>query len=562
MTILSGIIPLSNAPLDTELAREFANTVNQLVNHPDNTTSYTFQNSLVIQTDIRVFETQFKKSRNNNSMAFVAGEPFLSAPYQGISDDLTVLAEQESKIKESLKHCRGTFSGLVCNDSTGEISLFTDKIGVRPLFYCIHNNHLYFSSLFNALKSVLFEHLTLSADGLSEELAFGFSFDDKTPFTQIKRLVGATYLTVTKGSVTVQPYFDWSSIQTNSNANENSYKSLFEKFEQAIELRLKGNQVDYSFLSGGMDSRAVTSIVRKNGHALKSFNFQTKPCQDTEFAKQYAKLANIDLSDVLIEPEDFHGWSRLISREIEKDTGNKTGSYVWSGDGGAPFGGVFLSKTILSQCKPSKYKGMESFFSENKKQFPESYFSKDLRNKLSDSLELRAVKSVSDYKCDAQEHIILHFLVKNGQAKLLQKHHETIHEHQVELALPFFDAEFMAMVYSIPTHELLYHNAYAAWFTHFPEFTRQTPWQTYPGHVPCPVASNSELQDQWKMKKSQKRSQLLEASMIGKPVFQTDLTRVISASYLILKTLTHALGLSKNDFLINYNSKVKAVLSK
>ena len=41
------------------------------------------------------------------------------------------------------------------------------------------------------------------------------------------------------------------------------------------------------------------------------------------------------------------------------------------------------------------------------------------------------------------------------------------------------------------------HRFYMRWFEQFPPVTQTIPWQTYPGHVPCPLPIPASLSYQW-----------------------------------------------------------------
>ena len=89
------------------------------------------------------------------------------------------------------------------------------------------------------------------------------------------------------------------------------------------------------------------------------------------------------------------------------------------------------------------------------------------------------------------------FLLLNDQRRHLFKHFETIDQHGLEFLLPFYDVHFLKLVANTPARWGLFHRLYGAWFDQLDATARATPWQTYPGHVPCPVPGDSQLSYQW-----------------------------------------------------------------
>jgi hypothetical protein len=85
----------------------------------------------------------------------------------------------------------------------------------------------------------------------------------------------------------------------------------------------------------------------------------------------------------------------------------------------------------------------------------------------------------------------------NDQRRHLAAHFEDIDLHRMEFHLPFFDGQFLELIMSVPVDACLGHRFYMSWLSGFPDLVRSTPWQTYPGHVPCPLPIPAELRYQW-----------------------------------------------------------------
>jgi hypothetical protein len=88
-------------------------------------------------------------------------------------------------------------------------------------------------------------------------------------------------------------------------------------------------------------------------------------------------------------------------------------------------------------------------------------------------------------------------LMHNDQHRHLFRHFEDIDLHRIELELPYFDAEFLAVIMSVPIEERLYHRFYNQWLKCFPSYVAGTYWQSYPGHAPCPLPRTEQLSYQW-----------------------------------------------------------------
>jgi len=139
------------------------------------------------------------------------------------------------------------------------------------------------------------------------------------------------------------------------------------------------------------------------------------------------------------------------------------------------------------------------------------------------------------------------FLMTNDQRRHLARHFEDIDVNGFELQLPFYDADFLTCVFSIPLDACLRHQLYHRWLDEFSQATRTAPWQTYPGHEPCPLPMPEELVSQWDPRTQKHRSAVhrrehlrtllsaLRPSSAARDVFRR---RVLLAYY-----LAHRLGL-------------------
>jgi len=556
MTIFVGMTAIDENTISASNAECLKNSSLSSLNLQSFSEEVVTSHFVIYQYDVGVFTRQFDNNSDDVTSA-IAGQPIFSDGTIDTQADISLLNKHKNELPELLAKARGTFSGVLHNGENNKTFLFTDKIGVRPIFYISHSGYMYFSSNFSVLKNLFFDELKLCADGLKEYLTLGYSLDDKTAFNEIKRLKGSHLLEIGK-DVKTSEYWDWSTIHTEV-IDDGFYQDLYNIFQESVKLRTFEHDTAYSFLSGGLDSRAVTSSLIAQGKKLISFNFQTAYCQDTEYSKLYAEKAGINLKAVIVPQDDFHGWSRLIAKSINQVEGEHKGQYVWSGDGGAPIGGVYLNTKTIEAFADDELMAINIFLSSNNKTLLLNYFAGKLTVSNPNEIAIRMYSTLKSFPNENSKALFYSLLV-NGQARNLQTHFETIHLHKIEMALPFFDSHFMCQVFKIPMHELAYHNAYAKWFEYFPAFTRKTPWQSYPGHVPCPVKYKSEFVNQWQMNKKKSIFNLQETLDILRILKSPNIRHMVSKKHICIKAFFHFLGLQNNTYIIDFNRKLKDLL--
>jgi hypothetical protein len=176
---------------------------------------------------------------------------------------------------------------------------------------------------------------------------------------------------------------------------------------------------------------------------------------------------------------------------------------IWSGDGGSVgLGYVYLNHSIVSRAGSGNLEGAaRELLRLNHLEVPNlvlrSRFRRQARNLVHQNVmcELQRGDRPDPWRP-------YFFLLFNDQRRHLATHFEDIDQHRLEFQLPFFDAEFLKTVSTLSASDCVGHAAYMRWFQHFPETAYAVPWQTYPGHEPCPVAASRGLSSQWENGKS------------------------------------------------------------
>ena len=149
------------------------------------------------------------------------------------------------------------------------------------------------------------------------------------------------------------------------------------------------------------------------------------------------------------------------------------------------------------------------------------------------------------------------FLIYNDQKRHMDLHFETICQHGVELELPFFDAYFLEKICSLPADDIIYHRAYAKWFELFPYYVRETPWQTYPEHVPCPIKSDKQLSYQWSDSKEPWHNKWADAKAVLKIPLKSPVFKLFNKPKLALALTLHLLNLKDYSYILRKNYQYK-----
>jgi len=502
MTIFAGVINLKSEKIQHEQFNELKSVLTILC-PGGRIFENNRKNCQLISIDLGNFDNEAIKE-DAQCLTLICGDPLIRDTV-GLSrfDDTKVLhqAFKKSLQVSVLGKAKGVFSGLHFDWETNSLMIFTDKLGVRPVYLYEANDVIVFSSLSKSITDLSFVDLEIDLRGTCEKLIFNYSMDHRTSYKQIKLLKGGhVYKISPKGTIETFCYWDWKSIPTLSNVCETTVQEVFQAFNDAVTLRLGGNKDAVAFLSGGLDSRCLVSLLKEQTESLTTFNFSTDESQDKHLASLFAQKAGIHHIEKTLDRLSSPNWSMLMANELaktERETPFENIKIVWSGDGGSVgMGYVYITRTIIEALsKKDHAKAISEILGSSstllKKIFRTKYRN-DLDRLLENSVEAE-MPSISDDPGKAA----YHFFMNNDQRRHLTAHFETIGQHRIEFYLPFFDSNFLQKIFAIPSHEMLYHSFYMRWFEYFPASSREVAWQTYPNHRPCPLEIPANLSYQW-----------------------------------------------------------------
>ena len=155
-------------------------------------------------------------------------------------------------------------------DKSHKITLARDRFGIKPLFYCIENDKLFFSSEFYSLYQLVKNfksELYINKESLDNFLFGPFNFSSNTLIKNIKKLEPGNLISVDKDFQIIEKKY-WKPVYKNENLSFNQAKEKFDYLiNKSIEKHLISDVPIATLYSGGIDSSLITklaSIKNKN----------------------------------------------------------------------------------------------------------------------------------------------------------------------------------------------------------------------------------------------------------------------------------------------------------
>lgn len=223
------------------------------------------------------------------------------------SDTETILHLYEEYGSECVQHLRGMFAFAIYDTRHQQLFLARDRMGIKPLYYWSQQGKLLFGSEIKAILECNHVSTEPYLPAIDAYLSLRYVPGPETLFTGIYKLPAAHWLLWQDGQICVKRY--WTPhLYTGSYKPDSYYQERFvELFSESVRLRLMSEVPLGSFLSGGVDSAAITTTMRHFvDQPVKSFSVGFNwPGDELSTAKEVAQKLGCDHSEIICQPEDF-----------------------------------------------------------------------------------------------------------------------------------------------------------------------------------------------------------------------------------------------------------------
>jgi len=167
-----------------------------------------------------------------------------------------------------LDRFNGMFALAIWDGQRRELFLARDRFGKKPLYYYPGPDGLVFASELTALLADAEVPRRVSWEALNCYLSLGYILSPLTAFLDICKLEPATYMVVSeeKKSPTKKRYWnyaDYFRVKTRDDEQAIAQKVLY-LLEKATQRRLVSDVPVGAFLSGGLDSSSVVSLLKRH----------------------------------------------------------------------------------------------------------------------------------------------------------------------------------------------------------------------------------------------------------------------------------------------------------
>ncbi len=193
------------------------------------------------------------------------------------SDTEVIVHLYEEKGERCVDDFNGQFAFALFDKKRNSLFFARDRLGIRPLYYCYHGEKLFFAS---EIKAIFAADPTiprvLNPRAIQEVFTFWAPIAEETAFENVFQLEAGCFAKLQPDSrLQVTQYWDVP-FQTDT-ARFESEEACAEQYREllldAVRLRLRADVPVGAYLSGGLDSSTITSLVRNyTSNPLKTFS--------------------------------------------------------------------------------------------------------------------------------------------------------------------------------------------------------------------------------------------------------------------------------------------------
>lgn len=233
--------------------------------------------------------------------------PGSGAPYRGSDESLAIVHGEITNLPtgvtpaaavldgyrhdpSSLTRLRGSYAVALWDAGRGRLVLTNDRFGLRNVYYTIIDGVLCFAPLVGALLAVPKVDRAIDHAAVADFLTFYRVLGDRTLLRAVRMLPPATVATFDAEGLRLERYWVPRYHGGDTRAGDEYVEELGLRLTAAVERMASGPLRAGLPLSGGLDSRAILSVLGSGPLAIPCFTYGVPACDDLRIAGQLAHL--------------------------------------------------------------------------------------------------------------------------------------------------------------------------------------------------------------------------------------------------------------------------------
>jgi asparagine synthase (glutamine-hydrolysing) len=239
------------------------------------------------------------------------------------SDTEVILHAFEEWGIDCIHRLRGMFAFALWDARTRELWLVRDRIGVKPLYYGVHDGRLVFASEIKALLEDPRQERRVDEEAFYHYLSFLTTPAPHTLFAGIRKLSPGAWLRIdADGAIREHHYWDvWDHVEPLDGLTEEEIaEQLLSELRTSVQLRKVSDVPVGVFLSGGIDSSTNAALFSEGEEdSVKTFSIgyegdHKSYRNEFDFARLMARHVSADHHERVLNVDDVIDFLPLMIR--------------------------------------------------------------------------------------------------------------------------------------------------------------------------------------------------------------------------------------------------------
>jgi asparagine synthase (glutamine-hydrolysing) len=283
------------------------------------------------------------------------------------SDTEVLVHLYEERGLDMVAELHGMFAFSIWDATRSQLLLARDRTGMKPLSYFEHSGGIEFCSELRSLWAADSSALRILPAAVMQYLAFGYVPDPLTIFSGVRKLPPGHLLTWSAAAgISVKRYWEVRAPSASKLSEEDLIQSIRVRLDKAVASHLESEVPLGAFLSGGLDSSTVVSLMGKHASGrVRTFSigFAEEEYDESPAARAVAQELGTEHTELIVRPkieavfdsvaamfDEPFADSSAIATFLVAQLAKEQVTVALSGDGGDElFGGYTRYRSLLAR---------------------------------------------------------------------------------------------------------------------------------------------------------------------------------------------------------------------
>ena len=242
------------------------------------------------------------------------------------SDTEVILAAYQEWGPGCLEKLEGMFAFAIWDQKDKVLFLVRDRFGMKPLYYSAGASFFIFASEIRALLTTGLIRPEVNPDALASFLSLGYIPPPHTFYKNIMALKPGHFMKISREGTEHKCYYNLRHIfqgKPFSGSYEEAVDQTRAALLQSVRRHLVADVEVGAFLSGGIDSSSLVSLMRASGQEkIKTVSavFPGTAYDESAAAKKNAKIFGTEHHEIKIQAKDFFGGLKHFFSSMDQPT--------------------------------------------------------------------------------------------------------------------------------------------------------------------------------------------------------------------------------------------------